>query len=291
MHGVGTSFGAVTFVNALFTGVGAAAGVTLPVEAAVDLEPVERGPPTVELAPGTDTPLVRSMLLESLRRYGGDTELSARLQVRSEVPVAKGLKSSSAVATAIGLAVANALDRHVVAAEVAGLAADVAQTIGLSATGAFDDALASVLPDVHVTDNTSRRLIRTVAVDREWDVVLWIPRTAHLPSPAWATRFRALEREGLAAAESAAGGDLVAAMTRNTELAERVLGLSYRPLREELRRQGAVASGVSGLGPTLAVVVPAGRVSEVRAALPRGEAEVLAASFVRTGPSVGSGRG
>ena len=282
MRGTGRATGAITFVNALATGVGSAAGVSLAVEAALELEPTS-GPTRLTVPAEADSPLVRSSFEAAVRLWSPARTWNARLGLRSEIPPAKGLKSSSAVSGAVARAVASALHLLVTNEEVGRLSADVSQAIGLSATGAFDDALATLEPGVHVTDNPTRRRLRTDAIDPSWQVILWIPRQSHLPSPVYRERFRAVVEEGREAERAALRGDALAAMSANTGLVERIVGYDYAGLRAELQTRGALGSGVSGLGPALAIVSPPERLSGVLRGLPPGEGDILVTRFT-TGP-------
>jgi shikimate kinase len=282
VRGTGRATGAITFVNALATGIGSAAGVSLAVEAALELEPTS-GPNTLAVDAESESALVRSTYEAAVRQWSPSRNWNARLLLRSEVPPAKGLKSSSAVSGAVARAVAAALHILVTNEEVGRLSADVSQAIGLSATGAFDDALATLEPGVHVTDNPSRRRLRTDALDPSWQVILWIPRQAHLPSPVYRERFRAEPGGGRDAEQAALRGDPLVAMRANTELVERVVGYDYGGLRQELLRRGALGCGVSGLGPALAIVSPPERLSSVLRTLPPGEGDILVCRFT-TGP-------
>ncbi len=282
MKGTGRATGAITFVNALATGTGSAAGISLAVEATVELESTN-GSTTLTVPPDADSPLVRATFEAAVRGWAPGRTWNARLSLRSEVPPARGLKSSSAVSGAVARAVASALHLLATNDEVGRLSADVSQSIGISATGAFDDALATLEPGVHVTDNASRRRLRTDALDPSWQVVLWIPRQSHLPSPVYRERFRTLPDAGRAAEKAALRGDPLGAMTANTELVERVVGYDYTALRAELQRRGALASGVSGLGPALAIVSPPERISGILRGLPPGEGDILVTRFT-TGP-------
>ena len=281
MRGVGRAQGAVSFVNALATGVGCAAAVALPVEARVELH----RPPAGEhgglaIDSRADSPLVRAVLLAALRKFAPDRDYSVRLEVDSRVPQARGLKSSSAVSTAVTSAVAQAVGVKVEPEVIAGLSAEVSLDIGLSATGAFDDAMATFDGGAVVADNRQRRVLRHQVLDPDWTVALWVPPQPHAPSRDLASRFAARSAEGRAAADAALRGDFRTAVVRNTELVERLMGYSYRPLREELRRKGALAAGVSGMGPTLAAIVPRREITPVLSAFPKGEGEVAALEFV-----------
>lgn len=278
MKGVGKTTGAITFLNALATGRGSAAGVTLPAEATVELTSAP-APGSVTIEPRSDTPLVRATLQAALRQWAPGRSFAARVEVESEVPAARGLKSSSAVSSAVALATAAALDVYVSATEVARLSADVSQSIGVSATGAFDDALASLEPGVHVTDNARRERLRTDVLDPTWQVILWIPNQTHPPSPEYRKAFHELSSLAAPAEDAARRGDPLAAMEANTTVVERAMGYEYAAVRRDLLRAGALASGVSGLGPSLATIVTADRISPVLRALPHGAGDVLVTRF------------
>lgn len=278
MKGVGHASGAITFLNALATGIGSAAGIGLPTTATVALE-AARG--RNELLPDhtCDSALVRATLDAALAAWGPGRSFRVRASVDSEIPLSRGLKSSSAVSGAVARAVADALGVYVPSTEIARLSADVSQRIGLSATGAFDDALAALEPGVHVTDNAKRLRLRTDAVDPTWQVLLWIPTEPHLPSPTYREQFRMLRAEAASAERAARQGDPLVAMAANTLIVERAVGYDYAAMRRALAEAGALSSGVSGMGPTLAVIVTADSVSASLRALPPGAGEVIVTRF------------
>ena len=281
MIGVGVGSGGISFVNALPTGVGAAAGVSLWTTATVDI--VAARAPSLEVDGRSDSPLVVETMRSAIERWSPGMAARARVRVDSAVPVAVGLKSSSAVGAAVARAIASALGVTPSAEEIAGLAADAAQRIGLSATGAFDDALAAVVPGIHVTDNPARTRLRTDPADPRWNVVLWVPPGRHRPSTEVREAFRAVEADGRAAADAARAGRPLEAMARNTEVVERVMGYPYAALRAAVAEAGAVASGVSGMGPAVAVLVPADRIGPVRNALGGFPGAVTTTRFTQPG--------
>ncbi|MCI4327235.1 MAG: shikimate kinase [Thermoplasmata archaeon] len=272
MHGVGSATAAVTFVNALFTGVGAAAAIDLTLTAEVDLEPATGDSPAVRVSePGSDTPLVRASLADALRRWGHGGRYQGSLELRSEIPPSKGLKSSSAVGVAIGRAVARAFGVPASPWALALASSEVSQRIGLSATGAFDDALAAAGGGVVVTENSGPTVRYRGALPTEWSVVAWVPLGVHAPSVDWRSNFRARAAEAEPAVEAALRHDWAAAMEANTRLVESILKYEVGDLRLALGAAGAIASGVSGLGPALAVICPGARTSELTRLLPEGE--------------------
>jgi shikimate kinase len=291
MRGVGRAHGAVTFLNALFTGEGAAAAIDRHVTATVEFDRVPRGAEeSLRIPAGSDSPLVRAAVADALTRFGDGMPVSGRVVIDSKIPPARGLKSSSAVGVAIARAVGSAYGHSPDPESLARASADVTQEIGLSATGAFDDALASAEGGVVLTENAHRTVRARGSLDPQWSLVLWIPAEHHAPSPGWADRFRAERHSARRAVESAERGDWLAALTANTELVERVMRYDYRSLRATLVRLGALASGVTGLGPTLATIVARDRVSSVVEAHPAGTSQVQVAQFVPPLPPTAASR-
>jgi shikimate kinase len=264
MRGTGESTAAITIVNALPAGVGSAIGIDLRARANVELHPAgSRGKWDVEIPEPSRTPLVIAALTEALQRCAPDSSGTGALALESEIPVAQGLKSSSAVSSAVVLAVARATGVRLSTLEVARLSAEVARAAGVSATGALDDAVAGLSGGFVVTDNRAGTVLASFPAPTDLGVALFVPPGSHRPSPELVPAFRAEESCARAAAELALSGDWPAAMRQNTELVERVIGYDYGSLRSRVARRGAVASGVSGLGPAFAAVAPRAQVDAI----------------------------
>ena len=280
MHGVGTATSAITFVNALPTGIGAAAGVDLKVRVEVTIDRDASGGRSITIRPGSsDTPVVRTTLRESLEQAGLAERRGVEVSIDSEIPPAAGLKSSSAVASAVARAVDDAVGLSPAPEEVARRTAGASRRAGVSATGAFDDALAGLTGGVVVTDNSSDRILRIHPLPPHLGVVLWIPPGRHPPSPGEAARFRAPDPRAQRAVDSALGGQLWEAMRANTELVESLMGYDYAELRDRLSLHGALAAGTSGLGPALAVIGPSEQLSRLAQELPASSGERRITSF------------
>ena len=172
MQGRATAPAAGTVLNALATGRGSAFAIDLETTASVELS--DTGSITGEI---TDAEDAESTLIERccalvLDRYADESDrlsragvdpkdLGAHVRTESDVPVAAGLKSSSAAANATVLATLDALD---MASSVEPLSAcrlgiEAARDAGVTVTGAFDDASASMLGGLTVTDNREDELI------------------------------------------------------------------------------------------------------------------------------------
>jgi len=269
MKGSATAHAAITIVNALPTGVGCALGISLAVRATATLTRTGTSAAhDLDLDPASDSPLVREAFREAVERVEPGASWHAQLAIDSEIPPARGLKSSSAVASAVGGAVLRALGRDLPPLELARLSATAARRVGLSATGAFDDALAGLSSGFVITDNREDQLLRSAPVDPNLDVALWVPPATHRPSPEWRLAFERRAAESRAALEEAANGRWAEAVERNTALVEEVMGYDYRELRARVLEHGAMACGVSGLGPTLAALVGRDHAGAVIDAMP-----------------------
>ena len=288
MKGTARTFGAITITNALAAGVGCAVGIELPVDAEVTLTmDGSKDPPKVDGRRELFTPVVEEALRVALSSYHPTPGTVAHVSLHSEIPVARGLKSSSAVSTAVVLALARAAGERPSPLEIGRRSAEVGRRVGISATGALDDALAGLEPGFVVTDNRRDEVLRRTHVDPDWGVVLYIPPEPHPRSPSVVRRFAQERESGELAARAAMDGDWAKAMRINTELVERAMGYSYREIRDRLRERGALASGVSGLGPTLAAIAPTTRLPALVESLPDDEAEKRLVPFCRAAATEG----
>ena len=95
-----------------------------------------------------------------------DNRFGAEIKTWSNIPVAKGLKSSSAAANATALAATAALGKTLDDLELVKLGVEAAFDAKVTVTGAFDDACASYFGGVVITDNLNRQIIKQVAVNR-----------------------------------------------------------------------------------------------------------------------------
>lgn len=286
MRGVGTATAALTIVNALPTGIGCALGIGLRATAEIALRS-EGGaaPEELRISPPARTRLVETAAQLAFSRFIPDTPPSGELSVRSEIPVARGLKSSSAVASAIVSAVAHAAGASPSALDVARLSAEIGRAAGVSATGAFDDALAGLRPGFCVTDNRAGELLGSADADVGWEAAVLVPPGSHGPSPKWASEFAREARDGAQAVDLALHGDFWGAMERNSELVERVMGYDYASLRAALRSAGALGAGVSGLGPALVAVAPQARIPRLLELLSGLPGERFRVAVASTSPS------
>jgi shikimate kinase len=290
MHGRAVAPGAGTVLNALATGVGSAFAIDAETTATVDLDPDDREVTgRVAGAPDADTRLIERCV-ERVVAAHGDGE-GGVVETAGDLPMAAGLKSSSAAANAATLAALDALDVPVVAdraAEEAAWTSDAtaeepspsssdgtrgvtrvaacrtgvaaARDVGVTATGAFDDASASMLGGVVVTDNRSDDLLARETV--AWDVLVWTPAERAYTADADVDRCERVAPIADVVADLALDGRYAAAMSVNGLAFSAALGFDPEPAVEALPHAAGVS--LSGTGPSVVAVGEADRLAAVR---------------------------
>ncbi|RKD97422.1 shikimate kinase [Halopiger aswanensis] len=180
MDGRAVAPAAGTVLNALATGVGSAFAIDLETTATVELTDDGTFVGEVDGQPDADTTLVERCAAFAIDEYAAQAgldpeEVGARIRTESEVPMASGLKSSSAAANATVLATLDALEiaDAVERIEACRLGVRAARDAGVTVTGAFDDASASMLGGVTVTDNAGDELLARDEV--EWSALVYTP--------------------------------------------------------------------------------------------------------------------
>ena len=103
--GKATAYGAVTIINAISCGLGATLGIDLKTEATVKLTDnpgkiIGKIYPDIE----ENTILIQKVIEIGLRHFNLNQKYGAIVETKSNIPIARGLKSSSVAANAITLA-------------------------------------------------------------------------------------------------------------------------------------------------------------------------------------------
>jgi shikimate kinase len=246
-----------TVLNALACGTGSAFAIDAHTTAEVHLS-ADEGSVSGEIAeaPDGDARLIERCVELAVARYG-DREFGGRVRTDSEVPMASGLKSSSAAANATVLATLDALDaRGVVGTdevprvEAARLGVEAAREVGVTVTGAFDDASASMLGGVTVTDNRSDELLAHESV--AWDVLVWTPPEQAFSADADLERCERIAPVAETVADLALDGRYAEAMTVNGFAFCAALERDAEPMLEALPAAAGVT--LSGTGPSFVAV-------------------------------------
>jgi len=279
--GRAVAYGAVTIINAISCGLGAALGIDLRTEATVKLtnEPGVIGGRILS-DPSEKPVLIEKVVRRVLRCFNLEDKYGAYVETNSNIPIARGLKSSSAAANAIALATVSAIGAEADDLAIINMGVDGSIDAGVTVTGAFDDACASYFGNVVITDNFDRRILKIFQPEEDYDVLIHVPSLKAYTSKSDVGRMRLISGEVKSLHRMALEGDYWHAMTLNGLIYSLILGYDAKIAIDALAA-GAIASGLSGKGPAVAAVVPRDRVGEVYAAWEKYGGEIMHAKINR----------
>ncbi|RJS90095.1 shikimate kinase [Candidatus Bathyarchaeota archaeon] len=275
LTGGAVAHGAITVINAISCGLGAALSIKLRTEAYVRLT---NQPGRIEghilSDPQESTILIEKTVMRVLKHFGVEKDYGAYVETRSDIPIARGLKSSSAAANAIALAVTAALGEKVDDLTIINLGVDAAIEAGVTITGAFDDASASYLGNLVITDNRERKILKHIRIKEDYPVLILAPSEKAYTARSNVERMKIIAKEVEALHKMARVGDYWSAMTLNGIIYSTVLGYDTEVAIDALAA-GALAAGLSGTGPAVAAVVPEEKIREVKEAWRKYSGEII----------------
>jgi shikimate kinase len=268
MDGRASALAAGTILNALACGKGSAFAIDAETTATVELDGSGEVSGEVAEDSDADTSLVERCVELAVAEHGdreafdrlgvdGPEDVGGHVRTESEVPMAAGLKSSSAAANATVLATLDALgvavgpDADSVSRESAcRLGVRAARDAGVTVTDAFDDASASMLGGVTVTDNRTDELLTRDEVS--WDVLVWTPPETAYSADADVPRCERIAPVAELVADLALEGRYGEAMTVNGFAFCAALGFPADPMLDALPDARGVS--LSGTGPSFVAV-------------------------------------
>ena len=257
MKSIAISRGAITVVNAIATGKGSALGINLETKATIKLNDSGKITAKIKNASKEDTKLMELCAKYAFNHLG--VEYGAKIETESNIPIAKGLKSSSAAANAVVLATVDAVMKENPELKSPGdmdiinLGVNAAIKAEVTITGAFDDASASYLGGFVVTDNEKREILKAEKIE-PLDVLLFVPKEKIYTIKIDVDRTKLLRKEALIAWKEALEGNIYSAMNLNGILYSTTLNQDPDVALSALRA-GALASGLCGTGPAVAALV------------------------------------
>ncbi|MEM2750720.1 MAG: shikimate kinase [Nitrososphaerales archaeon] len=252
MKGKGIAHGAISIVNAIASGKGGALGIKLKVEAEVEIFKGEGISVEILNAKNENLDLAKKSV-ERVFKALSISNLGAKVITKSEIPIAKGLKSSSAVSNAIILATCAALDKSFDDIDLIKLGVEASLESGVSITGAFDDACASYFGGFVLTDNYSRHIVKLEPSPNHLQVVIYVPEMKLYTKDVNKSNLEKLSPLVNEIFKLAEKGDYWKALTLNGLVYSAALGFSPQPIIDALMN-GALAAGLSGKGPAIAAV-------------------------------------
>lgn len=260
MHGQAHANGAGTIVNAIAIWKGAAFCIDLKTIADVELHERARDTSiTGTIEGGGDAALIERCVALVLDRFGYSCE--GAVTTRSEIPIARGLKSSSAAANATILAALDAIHETLPQMEVIRMGVRAALDVGVTITGAFDDACASMLGGIVITDNRNQKLVRRVEYDS--DVLIYLPERKAFTADTDIARSKAIAPLVEVAYQLALAHDFKNAMTLNGLLYCAALGFDTDVVMRALEL-GITGVGLSGTGSAYTALAERDQIKELK---------------------------
>ena len=154
-----TIHGEISIVNAIATGKGAALGISKKVN--VEMETSYGKGVIIEVENKSMSSRLINRVIEKIIPKNELSKTKLKISLDSEIPTGYGLKSSSAISTAVSMACAKLFKPNMNDIEIlnAGVKASIETKVSL--TGAYDDACACYYGGFVVTDNYKKKLIRS----------------------------------------------------------------------------------------------------------------------------------
>jgi shikimate kinase len=257
------SHGAISVMNAMATGRGAALGISLWTKARVTLTDEAgsfKGRNLTE--PDEDVGLIETTARKVFQRFRAHRRFGALVETQSTIPIAVGLKSSSASSNAVALASLKALNKKASALETINLGVDASLEAKVTLTGAFDDACACYFGGLIVTSNSQRQILKRYQPNARVRVMIHVPKSKRYSRDIDPNDLSAIRPLVPAVQREVMNGNYWLALTLNGLLYSTALGCDTSPARVALE-SGAIAAGLSGKGPATAAIVPNSKVETI----------------------------
>ena len=255
------SHGAITVINAIPCGIGAAVGIDLVTKAEFKTAGIGREVRIINDI-HEDTAMAEICVRRTFEHFGAEEPEGWSLSVNSQIPISRGLKSSSSACNAIISSVSEFILKEggrkpakKEKIDMIRLGVRCAKEANVTVTGAFDDACACGLGGLVITDNTKDEILHRSRAERN-DVILYVPKMKIRKPSLSVERFRAFADTAGSLVEIAKN-DWYDALTKNGEMVASVLNIDNE-IAKRAMSMGALAAGVSGTGPAVSVVVGKG---------------------------------
>jgi len=253
-----TVHGAISIVNAIATGKGATLGISKNID--VIIETSQGHGITTE----TNGKLLRSRLINRVvEKIVPKKELQKtklKILLDSEVPTGYGLKSSSAISSAVALGCAKLFKPNMNDFEILSAGVDASIETKVSLTGAYDDACACYYGGFNTTDNYKRKIINSEKCLDDISAVIFLP---HARKRGNIRKLRTQSDVFEQAWNLAKKSDYWNAMILNGFATSALLN-SDPKIISKLVEKGALGASVSGNGPSIAAVAKNNNLTDIK---------------------------
>ena len=267
MKKVVRSPGSATIINAIATGFGSAFGIGLDI---VCNAKTQSHSITCSNDVGADTSLMELCVSNVFDYYDiNSDEFGLDIKTTSELPMASGLSSSSALSNAV-----TAISSKIISEEfnleplsdfdIINLAIESSLKAKVTITGAFDDATASYFGGVTVTDNGARKILIKEPME-ELPVLVYMPNFISKSGSSDVNKMKLMAPLVETAFEIAKNKDYFKALNLNGLIYSAALGFDSSIAIEALNA-GALASGLSGTGSSFVAICEEDKIDDIKEA-------------------------
>jgi shikimate kinase len=255
--------GAATIINGIALGMGAAFGIALKTEAEVVLTDEPKVyEVTIQGDEGENPLLSRYCVEKVLEKFGLENTHGAKIITKSEIPISRGLKSSSAAANSIILATYSALGQEYDDMDVINFGIEASILAKVTLTGAFDDSCATYFGDVVITDNLTREILAQYPINEDYEVIIFVPENKIRKSEVDIQKLKGIRASIKEAHDLALSGDILSAIRLNGLAYGKAMGLDIM-LAQKAIAAGALTAGISGCGPATVILADSGTKDDI----------------------------
>ena len=253
-----TIHGAVSLVSAIANKKGATVGISLKVEAIVETS--EGKGITIQSENKSLSSRLINKTIEKIVTKKDLEKNKITVTLTSEIPTGYGLKSSSAISSAVALACAKIFKPKLTDKQIllAGVEASIETKVSI--TGAYDDACSCYYGGFNVTDNGKRNRIIFEKIPSNLSAIIFIPKNRKRGN---LKKLKILSSIFNNAWELASEKKYWEAMTINGLATSSILN-SDPKIIVDLIDKGALGASVSGNGPSIAAIVKKENISNVK---------------------------
>ena len=268
-----TVHGAISLVNAIATGKGATLGINPKVEAII--EATDGSGINIKSDNQSLSSRLISKTIEKIIPKGQLAKTKLNLELNSEIPTGYGLKSSSAISSAVALAAAKLFKQKISDSKILFAGVDASIETKVSITGAYDDACGCYYGGFMVTDNYKRKIIASKKAPINLRVIIFIPKSRKRGN---IKKLKTLNPVFERAWNFAKNSDYWNAMILNGFATSSILN-SDPKIITRLVENGAMGASISGNGPSIAAVTKQSNISRIKKVFSSLEGKVVVAQI------------
>ena len=216
---------------------------------------------------------------KTFEKYGiSSDDFGMNFKTESELPMASGLSSSSALSNAVVSVTSKIIAEEFNLTplddlEIINLAIDASLEAKVTITGSFDDATASYFGGVVVTDNKNRKFIIKEKME-EYPVLVYMPNFGSKSGSSDVGRMKVLSPLVETAFGLARSGDYFKALNLNGLIYANTLGFDSNIAIDALE-VGAIASGLSGTGSSFVAICEDEAIDDIKETWSKYEGRVI----------------